>query len=438
MPNWPADDAPPPRGWAWTRGWVLACVALWPLPGPAEAVLALGALAVAAQWLATAARGGVLPLDRCAAWLVAVLFAGYWLPELLSLPDALDRPRALKEVLADLRYLPFLAGVAIAVRGPAGRRQVGLGLAGVAALWTLDALAQVLAGASPLFAALDAARQALAGGPLCPAQAALAAGRVNGVFGACNPKLGQALAVLAPFLLAAAARRGAAAWCGTALVAGAVVALAGARAAWVMYALVLLGSGWHALGARRLLAFAAAALLGLACLYLAAPPLRERVAQTTLALQGGGLDAALAGRVRIWQGAACMAAAHPLNGVGVRGFRVAWPACDPAPEQAPAWGGGGAYHAHQLLLEVLSETGALGLLLWLGAAWAAWRAWCGAGADVRRQARPAALALGVAVFPLNTHLAAYSSFWGGVLLLLAGLYAGALHGGGGAAQRGRS
>ena len=57
---------------------------------------------------------------------------------------------------------------------------------------------------------------------------------------------------------------------------------------------------------------------------------------------------------------------------------------------------------------------------------------------MRRQARPAALALGVAVFPLNTHLAAYSSFWGGVLLLLAGLYAGALHGGGGAAQRGRS
>ena len=38
------------------------------------------------------------------------------------------------------------------------------------------------------------------------------------------------------------------------------------------------------------------------------------------------------------------------------------------------------------------------------------------------------IALAVSVFPLNTHLAAYSTFWGGVLLLLAALYAGSLLG----------
>ena len=38
------------------------------------------------------------------------------------------------------------------------------------------------------------------------------------------------------------------------------------------------------------------------------------------------------------------------------------------------------------------------------------------------------LALAVSVFPFNTHLAAYSTFWGGVLLLLAALYAGSLLG----------
>jgi hypothetical protein len=32
------------------------------------------------------------------------------------------------------------------------------------------------------------------------------------------------------------------------------------------------------------------------------------------------------------------------------------------------------------------------------------------------------------VFPLNTHLAFYSTFWGGVTLLLAALYAGSLLG----------
>ena len=58
----------------------------------------------------------------------------------------------------------------------------------------------------------------------------------------------------------------------------------------------------------------------------------------------------------------------------------------------------------------------------------AWRAWRYADAAARDQSRPAMLALAVTVFPLNTHLAAYSTFWGGVLLLLAALYAGSLLG----------
>ena len=40
------------------------------------------------------------------------------------------------------------------------------------------------------------------------------------------------------------------------------------------------------------------------------------------------------------------------------------------------------------------------------------------------------LALAVTVFPINTHLAAYATFWGSVLLLLAALYAGSLLGSG--------
>jgi hypothetical protein len=38
------------------------------------------------------------------------------------------------------------------------------------------------------------------------------------------------------------------------------------------------------------------------------------------------------------------------------------------------------------------------------------------------------LALLVTVFPFNTHLAFYSTFWGGVALMLAALYAGSLLG----------
>ncbi len=55
-----------------------------------------------------------------------------------------------------------------------------------------------------------------------------------------------------------------------------------------------------------------------------------------------------------------------------------------------------------------------------------WRAWRYAEPVARENARPAMLALAVSVFPLNTHLAVYSTFWGGVVLLLAALYAGSL------------
>lgn len=90
------------------------------------------------------------------------------------------------------------------------------------------------------------------------------------------------------------------------------------------------------------------------------------------------------------------------------------------------WGEGPALHAHQIVLEILAETGVLGLLLWLAAAAQAWRAWRFAPLPARERARPAMLALAVTVFPLNTHLAFYSTFWGGLTLLLAALYAGSL------------
>jgi O-antigen ligase len=168
----------------------------------------------------------------------------------------------------------------------------------------------------------------------------------------------------------------------------------------------------------------------MAALTVAVPAVQERVQRSAqaLAAEPQAVDAALSGRLRIWSAALCMLRAHPANGVGVRGFRAAFPACDPQPGQAPAWGEGVALHAHQLLLEVASETGLIGLLLWLAGAALAWRAWRYADPVARARAHPAMLALAVSVFPLNTHLAAYSTFWGGVLLLLAGLYVGSLWG----------
>ena len=424
-----ADPTRAAIGWRWAPAWVLAFVALWPAPGFAEGVMVLGALAAIVRLLLARFRGSSALLSAPAWALTSVLFCAYWLPELVSAFDAVDRVHAFHESLVDLRYLPFLWLAAAAVADDHGRRVTFTGIGVIVGIWTLDALVQGVTGTSPLFAGMDGVRQLSGGGAMCPAGNPLLADRLSGVLGPCNLKLGLVLASLSPFALEAAARRfGRAGWMVAAAAIGVVILLAGARASWLTYALVLLVSGWRALGVRRLLAVFAFGAATLAVLTLAVPQVRDRIVRTSSALSASeeGMDTALSGRTRIWGAAACMVRAHPFNGVGARGFRDAFPACDPDPGERAAWGAGPALHAHQVVLEVLSETGFFGLLAWLAGVALAWRAWRYAPEPARARAYPAMLALAVTVFPLNTHLAFYSTFWGGVALLLAALYAGSL------------
>jgi len=425
----PSPVAVDDRAGRWAPWWVLAFVALWPLPGVAEGVLVLGALYAAARMVARRVRGQPRLLSPAAWALTSILFLGYWLPQAFSALDAVDPSAAWTKTLGGLRYLPFMWLVAIAVADPQRRRLTLGGLAVITAVWTVDALVQAVAGSSPWFWSLDQLKQLTAGKHLCTAAEVAAADRLSGALGPCNLKLGQVLASLSPFLLLPAAQRfGRLGWLVAVAALGIALLLAGSRAAWVTFALVVLYSGWRVLGGRQLLLLVLLAVAAAAGLAASVPQLRERVARTALAWHGGseGMDQALSGRGRIWAAAGCMIQQHPINGVGARGFRDAYPQCDPAPASAGVWGQGPALHAHQIVLEILAETGVLGLLLWLAAAAQAWRAWRFAPAPARERARPAMLALAATVFPLNTHLAFYSTFWGGVTVLLAALFAGSL------------
>ncbi|MET0288550.1 MAG: O-antigen ligase family protein [Pseudoxanthomonas sp.] len=421
----------PVTGWRWASAFVLAFVALWPVPGYAEGVLALGALVAIVRLLVVRVRGHARLLSGPAWALSSALFAAYWAPELFSAPGAVDMGRALRESLVDLRYLPFLWLVAAAVTTPRGRRVTFGGLALIVAAWTLDAVIQAGFGTSPLFWSLDQLKWQVSGQGMCAASDVAAADRLSGVLGPCNAKLGLVMASMSPFLLIAAARRfGIAGWLLATAAVGLVVLLGGARAGWITFALVALCTGWQLLGFKRLALVAVVGVLAAAATAMVSPPLQQRLVRTTAAMSGdeAGMDSALSGRARIWQAAGCMVAGSPVNGVGVRGFREAFAGCDPLPQRAPEWGEGPALHAHQLVLEILSETGFLGLLLWIAGAALAIRAWRYAEPGAREQARPAMLALAVTVFPLNTHLAFYSTFWGGLALLLTALYVGSLLG----------
>jgi O-antigen ligase len=286
----------------------------------------------------------------------------------------------------------------------------------IVVLWLLDAWVQIHTGYS------------IAG----PREAE----RLSGIFGAGNLKLGPVLAVLSPFVLNAARERFG--------VRGLIVAgvfmlmpilLAGSRAAWLMYALVVAVFVWRQ--TRSPLRFAAWSLAAIAVIGVAAwtadrdsAAFAARVQRTLLVLRGSeqALDEASAGRVRIWHAAIRMAAAHPVAGVGVRGFRYAYPRyAEPGDAFVDAGGDQGAMHAHQLVLEVLTETGGAGLLLWIAGACVAVRAWWRADRPARARAFAPALALAVMCFPLNTHLAFYSAWWGLLFWWLLALFAAALY-----------
>src|SRR5688572_5927354 len=346
MQNSPTTDNTHPTtapGWRWAPAWVLSFVALWPAPGYAEAIMVLGALAAIVKLLLARFRGGGALLSGPAWALTSVLFFAYWLPEAVSALDAMDRARALKEAAVDLRYLPFLWLVAAAVADARGRRITFGGLAIIIAVWTLDALLQALSGGiySPLFSGIDAIKQLISGHPMCSAAEVALLDRLSGVLGPCNLKLGLVLASLSPFALHAAGQRfGWLGWCIAAAALGMVILLAGARASWITFALVLLWSGWRLLGWKKLLGVFAFGAVALAVLALASPQVRERLERTThvFAANEAGVDNALSGRTRIWGAALCMARTHPVNGVGARGFRQSFDDCDLAPGQLAAWG----------------------------------------------------------------------------------------------------
>ncbi len=383
---------------------LLACLALLPFGRSAELAILLCAIA----GVVAGVRGQVDWQGEPERWSIR-LFAAYWLPELASAFDAVNAARAWQEVALDLRYLPMLLFACVALKSLAAQRVARQGCAWIVAIWVADALLQAATGWS-------------IGGPA-------SADRLSGVFGADDLKLGGALALLSPFLLLPAFARGR--WLGVLASAAVlvVVLLAGARAAWLSFALVLMVLVWQAFGGGRkaLLALSTslAIMIGMVlAAYQGSASFHARIERSAAALQGAdGVDHALSGRLPIWQTAVAMFREQPINGVGVRGFRDAYAAHAEADDPWLGFAGeAGAFHAHQWLLEVASETGAIGLLCWILAGLVGMRLWREAAPTNRGAAAAVSLALLAMLFPFNTHYAFYSSAWGGLLFFLLALW----------------
>jgi O-antigen ligase len=378
-----------------------AALCLWsvllllPFGRISEVPILIGALYALTGW-AREPRRILAPRYR---WGV-LAFVAYWLPEFLSAFDSLAPDKSWKEVAADLRYLPFALFCVDALSTTTARRTLLWWSGWLVSFWVFDALVQSVLGIG-------------LGG-------ALNADRVSGIFGDDNLKLGPVLAVLSPLpVLVALDRYGRRAAAFVWLLAAVAVLLAGARGGWISFSVVTLVLLWRIAQAPRRFALAllvAGVAAGIAggVTYVNSERFAVRVDRTLLAFDGSraALENALAYRVSIWDTAVDMSLAHPINGVGVRAFRVDYIAHARADDQWLAMNPGqGAFHAHQWLLEVASETGAIGLACWIAFFALLVRHSRRMPRHERHAAAPYGIALFAMLFPINTHFAFYSSFW---------------------------
>jgi len=389
-------------------GAVWSCLLLLPVGRSVEVPVL--ALALGGLWLVVRKPRELFSLQPQR--LFAGLFLCVWLPVIFSLPDAVNFTKTASVAVTFPRL--YLSGVLIiALLGAERRQRYFFTLCAVTlAFWVADGLYEIIFG------------QDLFGfEPLGV--------RINALFGQHTPKYSMILAVLSPLLFEYARRNWR--WPLVALIAAttiAVVLISGTRSAWISTAVILAayavvyarpttGARWRqlALSAALLGAFAGA-------LYLASPRFKVRVDQTLTSLSGrAGQINAIDHRFWIWRGALRMYRANPINGVGARDFRYAYaqyaapgdPFVRMDPPLIPT-------NSHQMLLEVASETGTLGLvglIAMCGLLLVAFRAG-GSGYLLGP-----GLCLLVALFPLNTHLAFFSSFWSQLLWWLIALFCAA-------------
>jgi O-antigen ligase len=398
----------------WASWLAVAFIALLPFHRLAEIPLSVFALSLALLARSAAHRARI----RAASSFVLPLFLCYWLPMLLSSFDSFDPQKSAVQTAAALRYLAAALAISVLLAAPSARERVLRWTAWLLLFWAFDAFVQLFLGRDLLGIAMHE-------------------DRLNALFVKKYQFFGPTLAMLSPLVLEHARRQWRPwAWAVSfALILGAVM-IAGMRAGWLTMALVLVT--YMALMLQRenralrksVFTIPALAVIVLAGAYFASPLFQERL-NVTRAFTAGSeptLDASSMERIPIFRTAWAMYRAHPVNGVGVRAFPVAYMEyAEPGDVHIEKSGGvSGATHAHNVVLEVLADTGSIGLLGLAAALAFLWRQRRYTTPGERRDAFPFALAVLLILFPLNSHFAIYGTYTSSLLWFLVGLWSAAL------------
>ena len=398
----------------WASWLTVAFIALLPFGRLSEIPLSVFAIALA--FLARSADQR--KMIRSGACFVLPLFLCYWVPMMLSSFDSMDPQKSWLQSFAALRYLAAALAMSVLLSSPSSRERVLRWTAWLLLFWALDGFVQLFLG-SDLFGI------------------AMHPDRLNALFVKKYQFFGPTLAMLSPLVLEHARRQWPSwAWAlSFTLILGAVM-IAGMRSGWLTMAIVL--GTYMVLMLKRenrelrrtILTIPVLLVIVLAGSYLASPLFQERLDVTQAFTFGteAAKDQSTMERIPIFKTALTMYREHPVNGVGVRAFPVAYMVyAEPDDVHIRKSGGkSGATHAHNIVLELMSDTGTIGLAGLLLAIGFVWRYRVRTTPSERWDAFPFALAVFLILFPLNSHFAIYGTYTSSLIWFLVGLWAAAL------------
>jgi len=279
--------------------------------------------------------------------ILTLVFACYFLMVLISAVDSYWQEKSLMVALASLRF--YLAGLALLIYVKHRDISWMMRVVGVLAIvWSVDAIFQYFVGIDFI------------GRASYP-------GRLNGVFGEHHAKLGPVLALLLPLTMIVLKQTHPAVRWFALFTLAMVILLSGTRSAWLMMFFSFFAYWFHHVKQRRFLLLfkgLVVSVVMLVTLWFISSEFQDRIDRSFQALQGTqkGVDFALANRLSIWETSWQMFVQNPINGIGAHAFRKAYPQFAENDDFWQAKGDVGM-HAHHWFLEILAETGLIGLLL---------------------------------------------------------------------------
>jgi O-antigen ligase len=398
----------------WASWLAFSFIALLPFGRLAE--IPLSAFAIGLLVLVRTAENRALV--RSSARFVVPLFLCYWVPMFLSSFDSMDMSKSWVQSFAALRYLAAARAMSGLLRAPTDRERVLRWTAWLLLFWAVDGFIQLFLGRDVFGIAMHP-------------------DRLNALFIKKYQFFGPTLAMLSPLVLEHARRHWPSwAWAlAFTLILGAVM-IAGMRSGWMSMAvvlgiyMVLMLKRENRELRRTVFTIPMLVIIVIAGSYLASPLFQERLDVTQAFTTGkeAARDASSMERIPIFTNALRMYQAHPINGVGVRAYPVAYMEyADPDDIHIRKSGGkSGATHAHNVLLEVMSDTGTIGLVGLVLALIFLFRYRRRTTPSEQWEAFPFALAVILILFPLNSHFAIYGTYTSSLIWFLVGLWAAAL------------